>query len=577
MNRKLALILAVLMLLGLCLTACQSTPAPANTGTETQAPAQNGGGDAAPVAGTEDAQKDSNFNPTGWPVCKEKETIKVLCSRSNYAPDDLNELYIVQQAEAITNVHIDFESYTGTTYSEKYNIILASGTYPDVISDGMTPLMQAMYGMQQKIFIPQDPYVDAYMTNLQALFDKKPALRAYISAADGNMYTLPRLNEGGWMQSGNMMIINTSWMDELNLAMPKDLNEFKAVLKAFKDNDCNGNGDKTDEVPLYSLLNLVGYNSGNTGLQHIFGAFGINMAASYLDVDDNGKVYYTGADDRYKEAVKYLRGLAAEGLLSTLGFSSDWDTFNAAFNQEPYLYGCFGIWEIGDGFTSPNGPVEYDFVQPLKGLNGEDPVFGIDQFPGYNYRWVVTRDCAKPYIADRYADYWFQPDQSLTTIEGAIDGPNPRLIPCTVCNNGRALMVNTDVPEGMTILMFRDTNFASFFPCGCTREYYDERLHLHFTDRKVHHIDFDLAPYADKSFLPGTLNYTVEEAERVNQILNDLRDYTNRRGVEWVMGQGDVDADWNAYLDELKGMGVEDYVKNSQSAYDRFVQVMNRK
>ena len=69
----------------------------------------------------------------------------------------------------------------------------------------------------------------------------------------------------------------------------------------------------------------------------------------------------------------------------------------------------------------------------------------------------------------------------------------------------------------------------------------------------------------------------MEEAERVNQILSDIRDYTNRRGVEWVSGTGDVDADWDAYIAELKAMGVEDYVKHSQSAYDRFVEVMNRK
>ncbi len=579
MTKKLALVLAVLMVLGLCLTACQSTPA---TSDETKAPAAATEAPKAdepkgdePAGEPENTTGDDNFNPSGWPIVKEKESIHVLCSRSTYAPEDLNELYILQQAEAITNVHVDFESYTGTTYTEKLNIILASGSYPDVISDGMNALRQAQYGMQQHILIDQNELIDTYMTELQRLFDEKPALRAYSTSADGCMYALPELNEGGWMQNGNNIIINQSWMDDLGLEMPTDLNEFKDVLKAFKENDCNGNGDANDEVPLYTLLNLVGYNSANTGLQHFIGAFGVNVTTNYYDADENGKVFFTGTTEEYKNAVKWLRELAAEGLLSTLGFSSDWDTFLAAFNQEPFVYGCFGIWEIGDGFTSPNGPIEYEFLAPLKGLNGEDPVFGINQYPGYNpSKWAITIDCKKPYLLARYGDYYYQKDVSLTCIEGAIDGPNPRLVPCTVCNNGRALMVNTDVPEGQTILQFRDQNFAAWFPWGVTRAYYDERLHLHFTDRKVQHIDNDLKPYADTSAVPGTLMFTVEEAELVNQIQSDIRDYCNRRGVEWVSGQGDIDADWDSYIAELKAMRVDEYINAVQAAYDRFQQTM---
>lgn len=590
MTKKLALVLAVLMVLGLCLTACQSTPATSDEpapAAATEAPKADDQPAATEAPKTDDKKEeekkdepaeventtgDANFNPSGWPVVKEKENIEVLCSRSTYAPEDLNELYILQQAEAITNVHVNFESYTGTTYQEKLNIILASGTYPDVISNGISALMQAQYGMQQHILIDQNELVDTYMTELQRLLDEEPALRAYSTSADGCLYALPELNAGGWMPHGSNMIINQNWLDELDLEMPTTLAEFETVLQAFKDNDCNGNGDATDEVPLYALLNLSGYQSSNTSPIHLINSFGQVLDSNYYDADENGKIYFTGGTEEYKAAVKWLRDLAAKGLFSTLGFSSDWDTFNAAFNVEPFVYGCFGIWEIGDGFTSPNGPIEYEFVPALKGLDGQDPVYSVNPYPGYNpTKWCITIDCEKPYLYARYGDYYYQKDVSLTCIEGAIDGPNPRLIPCTICNNGRALMVNTDVPEGMTILMFRDNNFASWFPWGVTRAYYDERLHLHFTDRKVKYIDEVLRPYADKSYVPGTLMYTVEEADRVNQIKSDIRDYCNRKGVEWVMGTADIDAEWDTYFNELKAMGLDDYLNHTQAAYDRFV------
>jgi len=579
MTKKLALILAILMVLGLCLTACKSDdPSSDNTATQapaTQAPAAETTGPSATTGEVVNTTGDANFNPTGYPVCIEKETLDILCQRSTYAPEDLNELYIVQQAEAITNVHIDFESYTGTTYTEKYNIILASGDYPSVISNGMTSLLQAQYGMQEGVFIPQNDLVDTYMPELLRLCDEKPALRSFATSADGEMYALPRLNEGGWMQSGNMMIVNTSWLDELGMDMPTTLAETRTMFEAFRDNDMNGNGDATDEIPLGSLMNLVGYNSGNTGMQHFFAAFGITMDGSYLDADENGNVYFTGTDDRYKAALKWFRGLASDGLMDTDDFAGTWDTFNPKFNEEPYRFGAFGIWEIGDGFTSPNGPIEYDFMAPIMQDDGSDPVFNINPYPGYsNGWWAITTACEKPYVAARYADYFYQKDVSLTCIEGAIDGPNPRLVPCTVCNNGRALMVSTDVPEGMTILMFRDQSAAGFYPHGVTREYYDERLHLHFTDRKVNQIDNVLKQYADPSVVPGILMYTVDESNTVNQVLADIRDYTNRRAVEWVMGQGDIDADWDAYKAELQQMRVDEYVACAQAAYTRFLDNM---
>jgi len=584
MTKKLALVLAILMVLGLCLTACKSKDtASDDTATQvpaTQAPAATTAATAAPVETTTEVPNttgDANFNPSGFPCCVEKETLDILCSRSTYAPEDLNELYIVQQAEAITNVRIEFESYTGTTYQEKYNIILASGDYPSVISNGMSALLQAQYGMQEGVFIPQNELVDTYMTELQRLFDEKPALRPMVTSADGELYALPELNEGGWMQAGHMMIVNTSWLDDLGMDMPTTLADYKTMLEAFRDNDMNGNGNATDEIPLGICRNLVGYGS-SSGMQHLFAAFGINMSSSFLDADENNQVYYTGMDDRYKAALLWFRQLAAEGLMDTVGFSwTDTTEFVSKFNTEPYVYGCFAIWEIGDGFTSPNGPIEYDFLSPIMQEDGSDPVFTINPYPGYaTGKWAITVDCEKPYLAARYADYYYQKDVSLTCIEGAIDGPNPRLIPCTICNNGRALMVSTDVPEGMTILMFRDQNFAAFFPWGVTREYYDERLHLHFTDRKVNQIDNVLKQYGDPTVVPGTLMYTVDEATVVNQIFADLRDYTMRRAAEWVMGQGDIEADWEAYCAELEAMRVNEYVACAQAAYTRFIETMAR-
>ena len=47
----------------------------------------------------------------------------------------------------------------------------------------------------------------------------------------------------------------------------------------------------------------------------------------------------------------------------------------------------------------------------------------------------------------------------------------------------------------------------------------------------------------------------------------DILDYINRKNAEWIT-QGGVDEEWDAYVEELNKMGVDEYVRIYQEAYD---------
>ena len=52
------------------------------------------------------------------------------------------------------------------------------------------------------------------------------------------------------MESNGIQFINKAWLDQLGLEVPTTTEELYEVLCAFRDNDMNGNGDTTDEIPL---------------------------------------------------------------------------------------------------------------------------------------------------------------------------------------------------------------------------------------------------------------------------------------------------------------------------------------
>ena len=48
-----------------------------------------------------------------------------------------------------------------------------------------------------------------------------------------------------------------------------------------------------------------------------------------------------------------------------------------------------------------------------------------------------------------------------------------------------------------------------------------------------------------------------------------VRTYMLERQQAWILGSGDVEADWDDYMADLDGMGLNRVLEAMQSAYDR--------
>jgi hypothetical protein len=66
---------------------------------------------------------------------------------------------------------------------------------------------------------------------------------------------------------------------------------------------------------------------------------------------------------------------------------------------------------------------------------------------------------------------------------------------------------------------------------------------------------------------------TTNEQNRLSRIQPTISDIVMRYTLQWVL-DGNADATWNTYLNELKAAGVDDLVSIMQGAYDRFVRAM---
>ncbi len=211
---------------------------------------QNQNGSSVASEGTENttSSENENFNAEGWPVVNEKVSLHVYGSRNSNAYEDYNEYKLLQDMEATTNVHIEWELVEDSTYNDRKTLILTSGSYPDVIMNGVTVEELIRYG-DEGVFIPLEDLQEKYCPQLMTAYEQVPALKATNTMPDGHSYSFPTYGDPQFSGLSRLLAINTDWLDAVGMEKPTNLQEFKDVLIAFRDKDPNGNGQQ-DEIPL---------------------------------------------------------------------------------------------------------------------------------------------------------------------------------------------------------------------------------------------------------------------------------------------------------------------------------------
>jgi putative aldouronate transport system substrate-binding protein len=204
----------------------------------------------------------------------------------------------------------------GNTYIQKLNTRIASGDLPE---------MFLPWKGNESTLISQDAiadltdYLPKYAPNLwkrvpQEVWD---IVRTADPSGEGRIYYIPMVNSYTYYGA----FIRQDWLDNLSLDLPTTKDEYVEVLRAFRDQDANGNGDPNDEIP------VSGREFGRW-MDHLFGMYGVAMWEGFpmWDVYD-GELTYSAVTPNMKAAIGFIKDLYEEQLLDQNTFlnqGSDW-------------------------------------------------------------------------------------------------------------------------------------------------------------------------------------------------------------------------------------------------------------
>ncbi len=186
------------------------------------------------------------------------------------------------------------------------------------------------------------------------------------------------------------------------------------MLVAFRDQDANGDGDPTNEIPWQAS-----YNSGYPERIFVNWAFGYN-GYRWDEVDSTTHIgYFSPYTPRYKEVIEFMKKCWDEGLLQDTFFSGDNDS-NSAFGMTNTDYTYYG-------FSVDLGRQQMTGNKDLWGsYEAQIPVVVDDTvtrttwkgLPLDLFTWTINANTEHPVECVKFCDTWYDPYMAILYQQG---------------------------------------------------------------------------------------------------------------------------------------------------------------
>ncbi|KRE86299.1 hypothetical protein ASG89_09740 [Paenibacillus sp. Soil766] len=507
----------------------------------------------------------SIVTPAGQlPIVKNKTKLRVLMLGATNVEDYKTNEYS-KWLEEQTNIEIEWEVAPQKDGEQKLNLMLASGDYPDIILNfGVSPSKMMVYG-SQGVFLPLNDLIEKYGYGVKEMYKNVPGSKEVITAPDGKIYGLPRVDMNPHVMAPQRMWIYTPWLEKLGLKMPTTTDEFYEVLKAFKTKDPNGNG-KADEIPLASST-----DGGHAGIDNfLMNAFIYNDKGSGNDnlYLKNGKIETAFNKPAWKEGLLYLNKLYKEGLLAPETFTQD-TTQLKRMGENPGvpILGAVPravITEVmalnGDRWSS------YKAVPPLKGPSGLQ-VAPYKPFPIVQGQFIVTSACNQPDVCFRWGDM-------MMTEEFTMRGINGR--PDVEWRKAKEGELGLDGKQGTWTKLVVPSGVQNFFwnNQGPMVQPSPMRSGLVVKKGELAQVLYEESttkyfPYqSKKEEIVPPLTFNEQQATEIADLQKTIYDYVNETMARAIMGDVDINKEWDNYLKQLEGLGLNRFIEIRQEAYD---------
>ena len=430
---------------------------------------------------------------------------------------------------------------------ENFNLMVASGVYPDVIQGmGVNYPGGWAQAIADGLVIDVMDLSKRYAPYYWEAIHRDEETRRQAFTDDGRLVGFHQIAvpQPPWIG----MVTRQDWLDQLGLDTPVTFDDWEVALTLFKD-------EMGADAPL--LIPSSGFP-----MMNIFQG-GFDTMPGFMQVD--GRVRFGPLEPGFKEYLELMNRWFSLGLIDP-DFTSRQMFIGP---QDMTTTGRSGLW-----------PDVYVLL-PVNRIVSPDPGFrsvavpAPVRYPGQTIhmhqmntlvmegqQWMITENHSDPILFTRLMNYIFSPEGALHAnfgIEGVTfefdETGTPRLT---------EFMYNN--PDGLTspqALSRYTRGFLDGFYYDWRRELTPgiERDVLDALDIWVSNVDF--------AWLMPPITLSTDEGMENTRIMNDVNTYRDEMVVRFITGFESF-SNWDNFINTMHSMGIERAIEIQQGALDRY-------
>lgn len=541
-------ILAVAMLLGIlagCTGTTQETEAPASTAPETTAEAAAQDTPEAQEPEAEAAESEVPQEPAYFPL-EETETITFWTA---YPPIGITpeEYLIYTEAQERLNVKLEFTSENLLTASEKFNLMIASNEYPDIINyfnNYYTSSAETAY--EEEVVMDLTDIIDEYAPDYQRVRTATESLAE--DTLDGGMVLEFYMIHSGERTADFGPAVRKDWLNDLGLEAPETYDDWHDVITAFK-----------NSYGATMALPSTGTVQGSflaAGYDITLPSYSSGVSDGFFMKDD--EFHYGPYEDSLKDYLTMMHQWYEEGLIYPDFYS---DTNGNSTTSGLITNSTCGLFWLSAAYIT-----EYeaqmgmsDVILPISDAVKEEGqvthMTSSDNSPMGSL--VISTGCRDVELAVRFMNWWYTDEGTVLAnygVEGLTFeyGENGEILWGDLITN------NSELSTDGALALYTASRDSMPYVYDDTK--YDTLYAAVQVEAGKIWMNNDDGAYT----LPSDFEFDKQEEALV--LMGDIATYVSESVLQFIIGDRDLD-EFDAYIENLKALGIEDVLEAYTNQY----------
>lgn len=508
------------------------------------------------------------FDYVSLPLSDELETISAYYAWQNDFNDDPNNAANMQELERRTNVHVDWMTVSTAAATEQFGLMVTSGDWPDIIFGGQAYTGGGVAGLEDEVYLELTDLIAENCPNYSKVMDLSDTHHKATRANDGSIFGFMTVETIFELPFAGVTVFN-NLLEDLGFDLPETIADWEAICQAALD---NGYAFGYGMMP----ISCVGNNP-----YAILTAY--NTYGSFYQID--GTIHYGPTEDNFRDALYKLKEWQEKGYLG-----GDWYGYGdtGMFYQNMFMdqfakdggIMCDGICHFGSNqmhaFGNTN-PEMYLGAVPNPVLNEGDVNHFRQVVPEIRGGFTaITTTAADPDLCAKWIDYGYTNEGKNLWFYG-VEGEDYEMNPDGSITPSKARLgsLNATDPD---YDMWREKQayrcaFATIEMPGFWYEWRSGVMWLdevEWADRiEINpHIWYDASP-ADY-MLPVYDLMADDLIDGYASTLADITTYVNEMYIKFIIGEADLDTQWEEYVAKIESMNVQFCIDAQQRALDAY-------